>query len=158
MPNYPGVTGALVPAAADIAGVIALQRGEFVYVFGKLATGATQLPVDDHNVASETITAPQASIAVNLQPQQGDPAPMVCVEGIFSGAPGAFEVDIQEADTPADGLFILPSGSTYKVTAVNAVSQAFRVDLSPTGGKFLRIYLATLTNAVNFRCKITRLG
>jgi hypothetical protein len=158
MPLYPGPQGALVPTAADWAGVIALQKGEFVYVFGKLATTATQLPVDDHNVANETILAGQASIAINLQPQFGDPPPMVCVEGVFSAAPGTFEVDIEEADTAADGLFILPTGSSYKVQAVNATSQAFRADLSPTGGKFLRAHVITLTNAVNFRLKFTRLG
>lgn len=158
MPLYPGQIGALIPTAIDNAGVIALQVGEFVYVFGKLATTATQLPVQDGNVANETILTGQASIAVNLQFSESNSPPMVCVEGIFSAAPGSFEVDIQEADTPADGLFILPTNAAYKVTAVNAISQAFRVDLSPTGGKLMRLFMALLTNAVTCRMKITRLA
>src|ERR1019366_235281 len=128
MPEYPGVDGAVVPAAADIAGVIALQIGEYVYVFGVLATGATQLPVQDGNVVgeSEYASVPEASIAVNLQPSGTNSPPMVCVEGVFGGAPGTFNVQIQEADTPADGLFITSATAAYTITAVNA-NQAFRV-------------------------------
>lgn len=158
MPAYPGIGLATAPVASN-ASPIALQKGESCFVFGVLPAGATQLPVSDGNVASETLAAPIASIAVNLQPSETNSPPMVCVEGHFDGAPGTFEVDIQEADTDADAFYIMPTASTaYKVTAVIASTQNFRVDLSPTGGKFMRILLLTLTNAVKFRCKITRLA
>jgi hypothetical protein len=158
MPAYPGAGGATAPVASNLS-PIALQKGESCYVFGKLAAGATQLPVNEGNVAGETLVSGAISIAVCLQPGfEGQPAPMVTVEGIFSAAPGSFEVDIQEADTEADAFYILPSAAAYTVTAVNAATQAFRVDLSPTGGKFLRVYLKTLTNAVKFTCKVTRLA
>jgi hypothetical protein len=157
MPNYPGAPGAFVPVASN-ASPINLQKGESCYVFGKLAAGATQLPVDDHNVAQEAVVASQASIAVNLQPSESNSPPMVSVEGRFSAAPGSFSVQVQEADTDADGYYITPTNANYTVTAVGATNQAFRIDLSPTGGKFMRILLASLTNAVNFSCKLTRLA
>jgi hypothetical protein len=157
MPNYPGAPGATSPVASN-ASPIALQKGESVYVFGVLPAGATQLPVSDGNVASETVAAGTASIAVNLQSQFGDPAPAVAVELHFDGAPGAFEVDIQEADTDADAFYITMGATAYTINVVVAATQNARVDLSPTGGKFMRLLLKTLTNAVKVRAKITRLA
>lgn len=157
MPAYPGSAGSFVPVNSNLS-PIALQKGESVYVFGKLAAGATQLPITDATLALETILAGVPSLAVNLQSQAGDPPPAVCVEIRFSAAPGTFEIDIQEADTDADGFYITPSAAAYTVSAVNATTQAARVDLSPTGGKFLRVFIKTLTNAVNVSVKITRLA
>jgi hypothetical protein len=156
MSNYLGVASATVPVVSSNSGMN-LCKGESQYVFGVLAAGSTQLPVNDNNVAGEQPAAPQASISVNLEGQMGDPPPMVTVEGRFSGAPGAFGVQIQEADTDADAFYITPAAAAYTVTAVNA-NNVFRVDLSPTGGKFMRILLASRTNAVNFTAKITKLA
>lgn len=156
MPNYPGVANAVVPVASNLS-PLAIAKGDSAYLFGVLAAGATQLPVNESNVAGEQPAPPQASIAVLLVPQDGGPPPMVTVEGRFSGAPGAFSVQIQEADTDADGFYITPAATAYTVTAVSA-NNVFRVDLSPTGGKFLRILLSARANAVNFTCKVTRLA
>jgi hypothetical protein len=156
MPNYPGAANATASAASNLS-PISLSKGDSHYVFGVLAAGATQLPINDGNVAGETPAAPQASIAVQLQAQDGGPPPMVTVEGRFSGAPGAFNVQIQEADTDADAFYITPSNAAYTVTAVGT-QNTFRVDLSPTGGKFVRVLLSTRGNAVAFTCKITRLA
>jgi hypothetical protein len=158
MSLYPGTPNAIVPVASNVS-PIALQKGESAYVFGKLKAGATQLPINEGNVAVEAIIAGQSSIAVNLQPGfEGMPPPMVCVELHFDGAPGAFELDIQEADTDADAFYITPTNATYQITAVNAVTQNARADLSPTGGKFMRVFMKSLTNAVNCWVKITRLA
>jgi len=161
------VQGANIPVASNIS-PIALQKGESVYAWGVLAAGATQLPVQDLNVIGEEPAAilPEASISVNLQAgSEGQPPPMVCIEiafvnppGLSPAAPGAFEIDIQEADTDADAAYILPTNSNYKITSVNAVTQRARVDLSPTGGKFLRLLLVSLTNDVDLIAKITRLA
>ena len=156
MPNYPGAAAATAPAASNLS-PIALHKGESAYAFGVLKSGATQLPVQDGNVTGEQPAAPQASIAVNLQSSETNSPPMVCVEGLFSGAPGAFSVQIQEADTDADAFYTTPSAAAYTVTAVGT-NQQFRVDLSPTGGKFLRVLLSSRTNAVNLTCKISRLA
>lgn len=156
-PVYPGAPGSFKIATYNNS-PIALQKGEHQYVWGLPDSTETQLPIRDNHLALETILAGQASIAVNLQAQAGDPPPMVCVEIRFSAAPGVFEIDIQEADTDADGFFITPSNSAYTVNAVNAVTFVVRVDLSPTGGKFLRLYMKALANAVNVSAKITRLA
>jgi hypothetical protein len=157
MPNYPGAANATTPGAADLAGIIGLEKGDTQYLFGVLAAGATQLPVQDLNVQGETPAAPQASIAVCLETSETNSPPMVCFEGVFSGAPGAFNLQIQESDTLADGCFITPTNAAYTVTAVNA-NNVFRVDLSPTGGKFIRVLLSSRTNPVSLKLKATRLA
>src|ERR1035438_2570269 len=156
MPKYPGAPNALVSVPSNQS-PIALQKGESCYVFGVLKTGATQLPVNDGNVVGETLTAPQASIAVNLQSQVSDTGAAVGIEGFFSGAPGAFNVQVQVAETDADGFYLTSATAAYTITALgNSTAQTFRVDLSPSGGKFMRILLSSLANVVTFACKITR--
>ncbi len=167
MAQYPGASGATAPAKSNIS-PIALHQSESHYVFGKLASGATQLPIQDGNVAGEaTGVLPYASVAVNLQMSNVNAQPMVCIEVAFvlattglPSAPGAFEVDIQEADTDADAAYFTPTNANYTINTVNATSQRVRVDLSPTGGKFMRLSVKTLTNAatVNILGKITRLA
>src|SRR6185437_15014243 len=159
MPAYPGSAGSFVPAASN-ASPIALQKGESCYVLGVLAVGATQLPVSDNNVAFEAAPAgaTKASIAVDLQSQAGDTPPMVCVEVHTNGAPGAGEsFAIQEADTDADGFYVTPANATYTIAAFNTNNVA-RADLSPTGGKFMRVVRTKGANAVGCTVKITRLA
>lgn len=156
MSNYPGVANATTPVASNLSPIALSKPGDYHYVFGVLAASATQLPVQDLNVAGESPAPPQASIAVELPGAENAGPPMVSVEGLFSGAPGAFNIQIQEADTDADGMYITPTNTIYTITAV--VGNAFRVDLSPTGGKFMRVLLSSRTNNVSLRCKITRLA
>jgi len=158
MPNYPGAAGATVPVQSN-ASPIALQKGESVYVFGVLAAGATQLPVNDNNVAFEAASALaiQPSIAIDLQPSETNAPPMVCVEVHTNGTPGAAEsIAVQEADTDADGFYITPTNAAYTI-AVGASGFA-RSDLSPTGGKFMRVSRTKGANAVGATVKITRLA
>jgi hypothetical protein len=159
--QYPGAAGATVPVKSNIS-PISLQKGESVYVVGVLAAGATQLPVNEGNVAVEEFGPSDpynASIAVQIaQGSMGDPPPMVCVELHFDSAPGVFELDIQEADTDADAFYITPTNTTYQITAVNAATQNARADISPTGGKFMRVFMKTLTNDADCWVKLTRLA
>jgi hypothetical protein len=155
---YPGATNAIVPVISN-ASPIALQKGESCYVWGVLAAGATQLPINEGNVAVEEVAQGTASIAVNLQPGfEGMPPPMVCIEIHFDSTPGVFEVDVQEADTDADAFYILPAAAAYTISAVNAVTFNVRVDLSPTGGKFMRLFMKTEPNDSDCWAKITRLA
>lgn len=106
----------------------------------------------------ETPTPPQLSVPVSLQQNMGSAPQFIRVEGQFSAAPGAFNVQIQESDTwNIQGSFITPTATAYTVTAVNA-SNYFFVDLSPTGGTFMAVLLSSRTNSVGFACKITRLA
>lgn len=157
MPAYPGAANGTVSAKSNLS-PIALQKGESCYVSGQLAAGSTQLPVNDGNVASENFAG--ASIAVNLQAgDEAQPPPMVCVEVWFpTGAPGAGEsIAIQEADTDADAFYITPTNTAYTISSFNANNVA-RADLSPTGGKFMRISRTRGANAIGAVIKITRLA
>lgn len=155
---YPGVVGATVPVSSNISPIM-LAKGESCYVWGVLAASATQLPINESNVAVEEVAAGTASLAVGLAGgEPAGPPPMVTVEIHFDSAPGTFEVDVQEADTDADAFYILPSATAYTINAVNAVTQNVRVDLSPTGGKFMRLYMKTLTNDADCWAKVTRLA
>jgi len=158
LPSYPFPAGSTTQSASapnPVTGACPLARGESVYLFGTAPPGA-QLPATTSNVVGETPAVPQASIAINVGDfQEGGPAPGVSFEGFFSGAPGVFEVDFQEADTDFDTAYILPSNAAYKVTAV--VGNNFRVDLIPTGGRFMRAVLVSRANAVSLILKATRL-
>jgi hypothetical protein len=60
-------------------------------------------------------------------------------------------------DTHADGLFITPTNAAYTISSFNS-SNAARSDLSPTGGKYLRVSRTKGSNAVACTVKVTRLG
>lgn len=159
MPSYPGASGATVPVASN-ASPIALQKGESAYVFGVLAATASQLPINEGNVALETVAnaVSQASIAVCIQSQQGDYAPGLSIEIRFPSTPGAGgTIKIQEADTDADAFYLTMSNSAYTID-VSGGALVFRVDLIPTGGKFLRLLYTKGANNVTLWAKITRLS
>jgi hypothetical protein len=159
MPNFPGTPGGTTFVASNASPIAIAKPGDYVYVFGLLAASATQLPVNDTNVAFEAAPgAPQASIAVELPCAENAPPPMVCVEVLTNGAPGAGEsIAIQEADTHADGFFITPTNPAYTIATFNS-NNAARADISPTGGKFLRVQRTAGANAVGAKVKITRLA
>ena len=155
MPTFPAAAGStkIQPALCSLA------PGDSAYLFGVAPAGiGAAYALDDGNVTAETILAGVASASVALTIKGPGTPPMICLEVGFSAAPGVFELDIQESDTNRDDKFILPTNAAYTVSAVNAATQNARVDLSPTGGKFLRVYMKTLTNAVNTYVKITRLA
>jgi hypothetical protein len=145
-----------------------LKPGDSMWMFG-IVPAANAGGADDKLILGEQPAVPAAGVAsipaCITSPVQGGPPPMVTFEFSFyatgtlvPAAPGAFEIDIQEADTDADAFYIQPTNAAYKVTAVNATTQKARVDLSPTGGKFIRVLLLTRTNAVDFVAKVTRLA
>lgn len=152
MPAYPGIANSTVQPSS--IGLNSIASGEWVWLWGTGlpfggATGGTFLPT------FETILAGAASqrvaIAVGSEAKY---APAVTAEILFSGAPGTFEVDLQEADTDADAAYItLPTGGT--LTSVNA-NNIGRFDLIPVAGHFLRFFMKTLTNSVNVAGRIWR--
>lgn len=84
----------------------------------------------------------KASIAVALAPPRSLDTPQtISVSGFFDIAPGVFEIDWQEADTDADGLYV--ANSTL-INAVNA-NQAFHVIIQ-VKSKFGRAFVKTLPN------------
>jgi hypothetical protein len=156
MPTFPGPSGGTTPVLSNASPIALSKPGDYVYLSGVLSASATQLPVSDSNVAFENYAG--ASIAVELPQAENAGPPAVGIEVRCNGAPGAGEsIAIQEADTHADGLFITPTNTAYTINAFNS-NNAARADLSPTGGKFLRIYRTQGGNAVGVTIKVTRMG
>jgi len=139
-----------------------LSKGDYEYVFGARVSGATQEPTNDTNVTFETTgvvaSAVLSSTCVNIEAvNEASPAPSICVELHYNGAPGTGEsIAIQEADTDADAFYITPSATAY--TIASATAQFSRSDLSPTGGRFIRLQRTVGANAVGMTAKISRLG
>lgn len=131
-------------------------------------TTATLVPVDDAlrhqapdtggtgtaiSIAFESPTPPQAgqAFAVNSTMLLSGPLGFA-VDGKFSAAPGAFEVDIQVADVDADANY--QTISNGNVTTVDATNFTFHFDCTWIVAKFVRAKLLTRTNAVGFVCSI----
>lgn len=159
MPSYPGTVGGTVPAPTSISGM-RLDKGDQQYLLGVLSASATQLPVNDFNVAAEAAPAGAsvASISVNIQSAiENAPPPSISLEVRYPTAPGAGEtIQVQEADTDADAFYITPTATAYTITPGGA--GVFRTDLSPTGGRFIRVLRTKGANAVACTVKISRLA
>lgn len=136
MPNYPGTVGSQV--SPTVPPPVAIYPGDSQTVF-----------------SAEQPVIPQASDRVHLAlgPWENYP-PSVSIEGFFSGAPGAFEIDIQDADTDADAFYqTVPSAGVISAVSTN---NTFRAELVPIKGKFVRAYLKTRTNGVNLTLRFFR--
>lgn len=95
----------------------------------------------------------KSSIAFMLERQKSAFYPFgFAVEITFGGTPGAFEVDIQGAETDQDANYCLLGTA---VTAVNTsnVARFEGVNLYP---KFVRAFVKTLTNDVPVTALLTR--
>lgn len=116
------------------------------------AGNATQLSPGDQVAVfnAEAIAAGTASQAVSAQ-RAGSTPYGESWEIIFSAAPGAFQVDIQHADTDVDAAYV----TVNSVSAVNT-NQAARVELPACWAKFSRCKVVTLTNVVNTTARVTR--
>lgn len=69
------------------------------------------------------------------------------ISGFFSGAPGAFEIDVQVADEDVDSEYqTIANGN---ITSVDSVNQTFHFDAPQVNGRFVRLLMRSRTNAVN---------
>src|SRR2546428_581937 len=75
------------------------------------------------------------------------------VDGKFSGAPGAFEVDVQVAATDSDTNYQTISGGN--ITVVDATNNTFHLDAPSVVARFVRLLMRTRTNAVSVTATIT---
>lgn len=101
------------------------------------------------SIQFEQPAAPQAGAAFGLPaaPMVGTPFGFF-TDGVFSGAPGAFEVDIQVAEFDVDSLY--QTISNGNVTTVDATNNTFHFDATWTGAHFARLLLKSRANAVGF--------
>lgn len=90
--------------------------------------------------------------ALPRAPWASVPLPL-SVEIVFAGAPGAFEIDAQTADTDADANYVKETNGA--ITAVSANNVA-RLELPSTVARFLRLNLVSLTNPVAITARVTR--
>src|SRR5262249_17113522 len=113
-----------------------LQRGGVITLFNaeQPAAGATSA---------------SASIVVGLTHGPGEQANTpFSVDGVFSGAPQAFEVDVMvaEAITPFINFQTVAGGN---ITTVDATNNTFHLDVPNVTAKFMLAMIRTRTNAVN---------
>jgi hypothetical protein len=74
---------------------------------------------------------------------------------LFSGAPGAFEIDVQVSDVDVDTQY--QTCANGNITTVDATNQTFHFDGSTVLATFVRLLLRSRTNAVNVTADIHRL-
>ena len=74
--------------------------------------------------------------------------------GTFSGAPGAFEVDIQEADADSANNYQNVNGAS--ATAVDANNQFYIDIIDGLVGPFVRPYVKSLANNVTLTMTVVR--
>src|SRR5580704_19134188 len=87
-----------------------------------------------------------ASSRLALGMQRGSPGGF-SVTGFFSGAPGAFEIDVQVSDVDADAQF--QTCANGNITSVDATNQTFHFDGSTVLDTFVRLLMRSRANAVN---------
>lgn len=101
---------------------------------------------------AETQVAGVASIAIGLGDKDEAFPGTLSVEFFFSGAPGAFELDLQTADTDADAFY---QQEGLGMTTVNSFN-AGRGEFLQVSANFARILIKALANAVKITARITR--
>ncbi len=152
MPVYPGQLNSDVSLTFPFTGGLltpapqGLSRGGFTWLVGTVVYPTTQ------PAAFESLVAPVASTRAAVQIGNALPLQALSIELEFSAAPGAFELDIQDADTDADAFYqAIPNAAITVVSAQNIA----RFELNPFAGKFVRVFMKTLTNAVGWRVKVS---
>ena len=88
--------------------------------------------------------AASQEIAISRSPIGNQQA--MAFDGFFSGAPGAFEIDVQVAPNDVEAQYqTIANGN---ITTVDAVNNSFHMDLAVVSG-FVRALLRSRANAVN---------
>jgi hypothetical protein len=95
-----------------------------------------------------------ASQQVQLMSGKGDGATPFSVDGKFSGAPGAFEVDVQVTASDADTNY--QTCSNCNITTVDATNNTFHLDFVGSAVRYVRLLLRSRTNSVSITATISR--
>lgn len=103
---------------------------------------------------NSNISAGQSSIALQLERvKTGFFYPIgFSVEVSFASAPGAFEIDVQTADTDQDGFYVKNTALTGGLNTNNVG----RIEMVSYWALFMRLNVVSLTNAVAVTAKVTR--
>jgi hypothetical protein len=94
-----------------------------------------------------------ASQQVALYARPGASGTPFSVDGKFSGAPGAFEIDVQVAATDSDTNYqTIANGN---VTTVDSTNNTFHLDAVLVNAKFARLLMRSRTNSVTITATLT---
>lgn len=108
---------------------------------------------------AETPQTGQSSIAFSVMPKPHGSPVALSFEFTFAANPGAFEFDIQDADTEfEDNYLLVPAVGQVQASQGPQKNGKFvaRVELSPTRGTFFRVFTALQNaNAVASTVKVT---
>jgi hypothetical protein len=104
----------------------------------------TPTPGNGTTAASQQVQLSNSNVGKNGTP--------FSVDGKFSSAPGAFEVDVQVAAIDADTNY--QTCSNCNVTTVDATNNTFHLDYSGNA-KYARLLMRTRTNSVTITATFT---
>lgn len=111
------------------------------------------LPVWNAETPTPGSGGASASQRVALGTKEGGPGGF-SVTGFFSGAPGAFEIDVQVSDVDVDTQY--QTCANGNITSVDATNQTFHFDGSTVLATFVRLLMRSRTNGVNVTADIRR--
>ena len=95
-------------------------------------------------------TSASQQVALTQNPyKNGSP---FSIDGKFSGAPGAFEVDVQIAAVDSDANY--QTCSNCNITTVDSTNNTFHLDYSGNA-KFVRLLMRSRTNSVSITAMVT---
>lgn len=94
-----------------------------------------------------------ASVAFSLPSVPSRAGSPFGVDGKFSGAPGAFEVDVQVAAVDSDTNY--QTISNGNITTVDAVNNTFHLDAPTIVAKYVRLLMRSRTNSVSITATVT---
>lgn len=97
-----------------------------------------------------TTAASQQVILLTNPGKSGTP---FSIDGKFSAAPGAFEIDVQVSAVDADANY--QTCSNCNVTTVDATNFTFHLDAVLVNARFMRLLMRTRTNAVSITATAT---
>lgn len=119
---------------------VSLARGQIVTVWN----AETPTPGNGTTAASQ-----QVYNNSQLGPGPGTP---FSVHGKFSGAPGAFEIDVQISDTDSDTQY--QTCSNCNITTVDSTNNTFHLDAVAVNARFIRLLMRSRTNSVTITATI----
>ena len=93
------------------------------------------------------------AFAIMTAPLSDNPAGF-SVDGVFSGDPGVFEVDVQVAEIDAPANYQTVDGGV--INSVDATNFTFHLDGPTIGGRFAALFLRARANAVGLIASIRR--
>ena len=134
------VTSAVASPVYNTVNPVPLPTGQNVVVW----QAETPTPGNGTTAASQQVSL------LSTPNRNGSP---FSVDGKFSGAPGAFEVDVQVAGTDTDTNY--QTCSNCNITTVDATNNTFHLDAVLVNARYARLLMRSRTNSVSITASFT---